>query len=146
MAVLGLIALLTGCCIAQTAEPGIKALLWSDGEALPCEQADELAKLSLDLLASADDEARLIVGSDLIDSLRASGTALEIIWPDTLTVTLPSGVKDRLDRVLIPLKGEYASDGASALILYGIKDYGTPALMNNSAQAKLDRMGELLGR
>lgn len=144
MAVVGLIALLTGCCIATTDEPGIKALLWSDGEARPCEQADSLAQSALKLLQTADDEARLIVSPDLIDSLKASGTALEIIWPDTLTVTLPFGAKDRLERVLIPLKGEYASDGASVLILYGTNTYGTPALLNNAAAEELSKMGELL--
>lgn len=144
VALMAVITLLASCCVGKSGGPGIKALLWSDGEARPRENAEELAALALALLEAADDEARLIVGPDLIDSLKASGTALEIIWPDTLTVTLPSGVKDRLDRILLPLTGEYAPDGASALILYGIKDYGTPALLNNAPAEELNRMGELL--
>jgi len=144
MALVGMIALLAGCCVAKTDRPGVKALLWSDGKALPCEQADSLAQSALELLQSADEEARLIVSPDLIDSIRSSGTALEIIWPETLAFNLPSGAKDILGRVIIPLKGEYASDGAGALIFFGTKSYGTPALLNHAAAEKLARIEALL--
>ncbi|MDD4223886.1 MAG: hypothetical protein PHD87_04810 [Candidatus Cloacimonetes bacterium] len=148
MALVGLIALLTGCCIAQTGEDGIKATLFSDGEARPCDEADELAAAALRLLQNAGEVAMLAVGPDLIDSIKASDMALEIVWPDTLTVTLPSGVKDRLSRVLLPLTGEYGPQegNSSVLIFFGIEAYGTPALINEAAQAELTRIGELLGR
>lgn len=146
MVLVGLIALLTSCCIAKTSEDEIKASLWSDGEAQSQNKSEELAACALSLLESADDTVHLIASPDLIDSIKATGPALEIVWADTLIVTLPSGIKDRVTRVLLPLAGEYGpqEDNASVLILYGTKSYVTPPLMNNSAQAELKKIRELL--
>lgn len=151
------IAFSTACCMnkdqqdgdsaAGTAAPGTICTLFSDGKAVSAQPADTLGALALKLLESSTDQVLMMVTPEMLESIRSEGDALEAVFPDTLTVTGPTGVKHRIDRILIPLSGDYGpGDGlGSALILFGNKNYTSGPLMNAQAKADLTRIRELLG-
>jgi hypothetical protein len=143
----GLIALLTACCIAKTGEVAIQATLYKDGGKEEISDPMELAGIAVRLVNTSNDVAMLIVSPDLVESIKSSGTALEIVWPDSLTVNLPTGFQDKITRVLLPLSGDYApaGDSGSVLVFYGTdKGYVTAPVLNHAAREDLERIRQLL--
>ena len=142
------VALMTSCCIAQNAkQDSLKCTLWQAGEASQPQAADSLAAIALRLLATADDELRLIVTPEMVETIRKTDTALEIVFPELFSAVTAFGVKQEIDRVLIPLSGEYGPppEFSSALILFGDSTgYFTGPNQNNLARPELLKLLELL--
>lgn len=148
LALLALVVLIASCCVAKSAQKSqVKATLWQAGQATEPAEPDSLAAIALRLLASADDELRLIVTPEMVQGILDQDTALELVWPETFTADTAFGVKQEIDRVLIPLTGEYGppDDLASAVILFGDgKGYVTGPNQNNFARPDLLKLRELL--
>ncbi len=144
---LGCVALFTSCCIAKTGKKDeLKCLLWQDGKATELAAADSLAAIALSLLASADDELRLLVTPELTQGILDHDTALEVVFPSLITADTAFGVKHQIRRLLIPLSGEYGppEDLASAIIFFGDDGWITGPNQNNFARPELLKMLELL--
>lgn len=142
------VALVTSCCIAQNAKKeSLKCTLWQAGEASRPAAADSLAAIALRLLATADDELRLIVTPEMVEAIRTGDTALEIVFPKLFSAATAFGVQQEIDRVLIPLSGDYGPppELSSAVILFGDSTgYFTGPNQNNFARPELLKLLELL--
>lgn len=146
MAIIACVALVTGCCMAKTGRDKLRCVLWEGGEQSEMSQVDSLAAVSLQLLAKSDDQLRLLVTPEMIASIKASDTALEVVFPDSVTTRTSPGAQDRITRILIPLSGEYGPppELSSAVIFFGTDTYVTGPSQNNFARPELLRLLELL--
>ncbi len=148
LALLALVALVASCCVAKTAKKGrVQATFWQSGQATKLAAPDSLAAIALRLLATADDELRLIVTPEMVKGILDQDSALELVWLEVFTADTAFGVKQEIDRVLIPLSGEYGppEDLASAVILFGdANGYITGPNQNNFARPELTKLRELL--
>jgi hypothetical protein len=146
MLLIGCVALLTSCCIAKTGKKETACYLYQQGKATRITDSDSLAYLALRLLETSDDTVLMGVTKEMIASIKENDTALEIVYPDTLTVSLPSAMKYRIRRIMVPLGGEYGpgEDLKSAMILFGDGTYISPPRLNTHAKSDLSRIKAIL--
>lgn len=100
----------------------------------------DLIKTTENLLINADDLLRLAVNSRLIQQIKSEESAIEVIFPKPieLTVTYNKNII-RPDRILIPLSGEFVGEGENpaAVIFVGYPDYSSGPYTNNEGTEKL---------
>lgn len=75
------------------------------------------------LLARTDNTMRMLVHDALIDRLKQTETAVEFTYPQPVEITAGVMGTVRLDRVFVPLTGEYALDGGAVLAFVGLGGY-----------------------
>lgn len=75
---------------------------------------DSLLASSLDLVRQSDLRYRLAVSDSLMESLRQHDSCLEITLSEPLDLPTRHELQYRIDRILIPFSGLYATDTDSA--------------------------------
>ncbi|MGC9362209.1 MAG: hypothetical protein ACP5F3_04690 [Candidatus Syntrophosphaera sp.] len=141
-----LFPLLASCCVNKSADEGTRCILYKDGDAILMSEPDPLISVAMEIVEGCDDVLRLAVLPEMIDSLKAKDTALEIIFEDTIEIDSPFGRKVEANNILIPLSGEFgpSTEMSSAMVLFGVDTYENGPFQNRFARPHLIKLRQLL--
>jgi hypothetical protein len=95
------------------------------------------------LLVDSDDMLRLAVDSELIRKIKKKDSAIEVIFPHPTEFQISYFDKVvRLDKIFIPLSGEYVGeeDNPLAVIFLGYPDYSSGPYTNHKGVSELKQI------
>ena len=116
-----------------------KTFLYKDGIQLSATaNTDSVVAYVQTLLDNVDDAYDLLVTEELIHSLKEKETCLEIIFPETINVTIGASHIIKLDRILIPISGNFS--GRHITVFWGIKKYSSGPYVKKGSSDELKRI------
>lgn len=136
-------------CNDQSKE-GLEIYIYENGNKsvvkLSSSEKSELLNIIDDLFSDIDDELRLYVDPERVESIKNEDKALEIVFDNETELATKSRGKYKLDRLLIPLTGELSlnKNENNIIFLTGNPDYAGSPLSSNCNENTLKRFLKLV--
>ncbi|MHA1685788.1 MAG: hypothetical protein ACTSYD_05180 [Candidatus Heimdallarchaeaceae archaeon] len=118
--------ILLACCIShRKSENGYNVVLYKSGIKLKThDNTNQLLSYIESTIIDPDDIYELIVTDDLIDQIKRNESAIEIVYGRKRQFTINKVDKISIKRILIPLSGRFAENGA-IVFFCGFPEYSS---------------------
>jgi len=121
------------CCSNNSDEMSnkLKTIYYKNNSAdtlkLSTKQAAKIQAILKELFGKVDEELRLYLDSERIETLKVEDESVEFIFPQELSISVKTKYNIVFDRVIIPLSGDLSlsENNNDAILIFGDKEYGS---------------------